>query len=110
MAITKACEALAGTISEIVNDYQWRFWPNRKSAMEIIKLDLRLDDVVTYVRADCDSIASKYKERDGYGMENALQAVRIALAALSEKQSKAVASEGEYYENEDGELRWRPKQ
>lgn len=109
-AIDRACKTLAETISEIVNDYQWRFWPNRKSAMQIIELDLHLDDVVAYVRADCDSIAAKYKDREGYGMENALQAVRIALAALGEKQKKVLGeSDGEYYEI-DGELRWRPKQ
>jgi len=87
-AIEKACNVLAETISEIVNDYQWRFWRDRKQALEIIKLDLHLDDVVAYVRADCDSIAQKQKERDGYGMGDALQAVRIALAAQSAEQKK----------------------
>lgn len=87
-AIEKACNVLAEIISEIVNDYQWRFWRDRKQALEIIKLDLHLDDVAAYVRADCDSIAQKQKDRENYGMGDALQAVRIALAAQSAEQKK----------------------
>ena len=73
-AIEKACRELNDTISEIVNDYQWRFWHDKRQALQIIALDLTLDAIAAYVRASCDDIAAKQKDREGYGIGDALQA------------------------------------
>lgn len=106
-AIKTACSELADTISEIVNDYQWRFWRDRKQALKIIELDLTLDAIAAYVRADCDSIAQKQKDREGYGIGDALQAVRIALAAQNGPPKKAEMREEQYEDPVTGEIRLR---
>jgi len=106
-AIEKACSELADTISEIVNDYQWRFWRDKRQALQIIALDLTLDAIAAYVRADCDSIAQKQKDREGYGIGDALQAVRIALAAQNGPPKKAEMREEQYEDPVTGEIRLR---
>ena len=106
-AIEKACNELSDTISEIVNDYQWRFWRDKRQALQIIALDLTLDAIAAYVRADCDNIAQKQKDREGYGIGDALQAVRIALAAQNGPPKKAEMREEQYEDPVTGEIRLR---
>lgn len=87
-AINAACDELKEVVSGIANAFGWRHWFDRKSALLVISLDLPLDTIRAYVQADCDGMAKKQKDREGYGMGDALQACRLGMAAHVQEQKK----------------------
>lgn len=105
-AINAACDELKEVVSGIANAFGWRHWFDRKSALLVISLDLPLDTIRAYVQADCDGMAKKQKDREGYGMGDALQACRLGMAAhAGPPQPKEL--KGEYYTDQYGELKFR---